>query len=465
MSFVFILFLLLLVGNGQVASAQSKFPDVPSSAWGHKEIHSLAHKGIITGHSDGTFRPNNTLTRAHGAVILTGALGVEGLKVSRPTFPDVSLNHWASAEIERAVQQSIFTGRKDGKFYSAESMNKAQAAAIIARAFNLSGGGTSSFSDIQADYWTAKEIAALEHNGIVEKGSRYEPGKAITRAQFATYVARAQDPSLRLNQSQPSNDTVQFQGEVTVSSTLNVRAGAGTNYSVLGSLRSGQKVDVFATQGSWYKIKLGNSLGFVSSAFVKKVSSNSNNASNSVLNNRIIAIDPGHGGKDPGSVANGLQEKDVVLGVGLELNKQLQNAGAKPLMTRNNDTFIELGQRAKIANDAKADIFVSIHANAVASTAGNGTETWISASSATKSESRDLAYKINKRLVQELGTTDRGVKEANYSVLVQTDMPGVLIELGFLTNSKDAALMKQSTYKTRAANAIRKGIEDYYSSK
>ncbi len=455
----------LLAGNGQVASAQSKFPDVPSSAWGHKEIHLLKDKGVITGHSDGTFRPNNTLTRAHGAVIITGALGLNGLKVSNPTFPDVSLNHWASAEIERAVQQGIFTGRKDGKFYSAETMNKAQAAAIIARAFNLSGGASSSFTDISSQHWTLKEIVALEHNGIVEKGGRYEPGKAITRAEFSTYVARALDPSFRLNQSQPSNETVQFQGEVTVSSTLNVRLGAGTSFSVLGNLKGGQKVDVYATQGSWYKIKYVNGWGYVSSSYVKKVSNNSNNTPNSVLWDRIIAIDPGHGGKDPGAVANGLQEKDVVLGVGLELNKQLQSAGAKPVLTRNNDTFVELDQRAKIANDAKADIFVSIHANAAASTAGNGTETWISASSATKSESKDLAEKINKRLVQELGTTDRGVKEANFKVLVQTNMPGVLIELGFLTNSKDAALMKQSNYNSRAATAIRKGIEDYYSSK
>ena len=406
-------------------------------------------------------------------VILTGALGVTGLKVNRPTFPDVSVKHWASSEIERAHQLGIFTGRKDGKFYSAETMNRAQASAIIVRAFNLSGGTATSFSDIRSDYWTAKEIIALEHNGIIEKGGRYEPGRNITRAEFATYIARAMNPSLRLNQSStPStppanNETVQFQGEVTASSSLNVRSGAGTNFSVLGSLRSGAKVDVYATEGSWYKVKFGNGFGFVSSSFIKKISSSSNsNQSNSVLNNRIIAIDPGHGGTAPGAVGNGLIEKDVVLEVSLELEKLLKNAGAKPVMTRTTDISVGLTERANIANNAKADIFVSIHVNAFTDPKANGTETLIAASSTRKNESRELAQKINDRLIAEFGTTDRGVRERrDITVLNATNMPAVLVELAFLSNTQDANLMKRSDFNQRAARAIHRGIEDYYSSK
>ncbi|WP_332629798.1 N-acetylmuramoyl-L-alanine amidase [Halalkalibacter flavus] len=463
LSLVFgLLFSLFLLGTGTNASAQSTFSDVPSSAWGHKEIYYLKDNGIIGGYPNGTFRPNNSLTRAQASVILTGALGVDGLKVSRATFRDVSLSYWASPEIERAASLGVLTGRSDGRFSPGDNLTKAQAAAVIARAFKLNGSGSSSFSDVSSGYWAQREIKALEQNGIVETGGRYEPGKSISRAEFATYVARAMNNSYRLGASQPKPENAQFTGVVNVSSTLNVRSGAGTNHSSIGSVRNGQKVDVYETIGSWYRIKFGNDWGFVSSTYVK--SSNSSNNSNSKLSNRVIAIDPGHGGRDPGAVGNGLQEKDIVLAVGLELEKKLKNAGAKPVITRDRDVFVELDQRAKIANDAKADIFVSLHVNSGPS-GGQGTETWISASSSSSNESRDLAEKINKRLVAELGTRDRGVKSANFKVLTETNMPAVLVELGFVTNSRDATIMKRSNFNEKAANAIYKGIEDYYSSK
>ncbi|MBU8909378.1 N-acetylmuramoyl-L-alanine amidase family protein, partial [Desertibacillus haloalkaliphilus] len=113
---------------------------------------------------------------------------------------------------------------------------------------------------------------------------------------------------------------------------------------------------------------------------------------------------------------------------------------------------------------AKADIFVSIHVNSGPS-GGHGTETWIASSSSSSSDSRKLAEMINKRLVAELGTRDRGVKTANFAVLRETNMPSVLVELGFITNSNDASIMKRSNFNEKAANAIYKGIEDYYSSK
>ncbi|MDT8858819.1 N-acetylmuramoyl-L-alanine amidase [Alkalihalobacillus sp. MEB130] len=464
LSLVFVLLFSLLIGAGSTTLAQgSTFTDVPSNAWGHKEIHHLKDNGIINGYPDGSFRPNNTLTRAQASVILTGALGVDGLKVNKPTFRDVNLSYWASPEIERAASMNILTGRSDNRFSPGDQLTKAQAAAVITRAFKLNGSGGSSFSDVRSGFWAEREIKALEQNGIVETGGRFEPGKAITRSQFATYVARAKESSFRLNQQQQQSqsDKVQFAGIVSVSSTLNVRSGAGTSHGVIGSLRNGQRVDIYETVGSWYKIKFGNGWGYVSTSFVNR---ESNNSSNSILNNRVIAIDPGHGGRDPGAVGNGLQEKDIVLAVGLELEKKLKSAGAKPIMTRNRDVFIELNQRAKIANDAKADIFVSIHVNSGPS-GGHGTETWISASSASSKESRDLAEKINKRLVEELGTRDRGVKTANFAVLRETNMPSVLVELGFITNSSDASLMKRSNFNERAANAIYKGIEDYYRSK
>jgi N-acetylmuramoyl-L-alanine amidase len=235
--------------------------------------------------------------------------------------------------------------------------------------------------------------------------------------------------------------------------SLNVRTGPSTGYSIIGKLNTGDRVTVTSQSGDWVFIK-GVLTGYVHSAYLTF------DGTSGTLKGQTIVIDAGHGAKDPGAVANGLKEKDVVLDVALRVQKKLTDAGARVVMTRSTDVFLELEERAAIANQSGGSAFVSIHANAAASTA-YGTETYYN-SEYQKEKSLELATNIQSNMIKTLGTRDRGVKEAGFYVIKYTRVPSVLVELGFITNSDEAARMATSTFREQAASAIVEGLKQYY---
>ena len=171
-----------------------------------------------------------------------------------------------------------------------------------------------------------------------------------------------------------------------------------------------------------------------------------------------IMIDPGHGGADPGAVANGLAESEVNLDVSLRLRALLEADSLDPAgggtwdvrMTREVDAGVSLAQRVSMANSWPADRFYSIHHNAFTSPAANGTETF---SFANGTVAADLRDKSQEELLAALGLTDRGVKTANFFVLVNTTMPAILSEGGFLTSPVDSAVLSDPQQLQRAAEA------------
>ncbi|MGO4888779.1 N-acetylmuramoyl-L-alanine amidase [Anaerobacillus sp. MEB173] len=176
---------------------------------------------------------------------------------------------------------------------------------------------------------------------------------------------------------------------------------------------------------------------------------------------KTIVIDPGHGGKDPGAVAFGLQEKDIVLDVGLRVQKLLKDTDLNVIMTRSTDVFLTLDERVKVGEAAKADAFVSIHTNGAENKAANGTETYWDSKNSSE-QSKQLAEKIQKKLLAKLGTNDRGVKQAGFHVIRNSKMPSVLIELGFTTNEAEANRMKTDDFRQKSAEAIVEGIKEFY---
>jgi N-acetylmuramoyl-L-alanine amidase len=179
------------------------------------------------------------------------------------------------------------------------------------------------------------------------------------------------------------------------------------------------------------------------------------------LSGKKIVVDAGHGGKDPGAQGNGLIEKNVVLDVAKQLKQQLVLAGATVIMTRESDTYPTLSDRVQIANSQKADIFLSIHANANTSSTPQGTETyWDGKYAATQSKA--LAQSIQTQLVKKVGTVDRGIKSVDYYVITNTTMPSSLVELAFITNSSDAAKLGSPTFQANAAQGIFLGIVNYF---
>jgi N-acetylmuramoyl-L-alanine amidase len=187
------------------------------------------------------------------------------------------------------------------------------------------------------------------------------------------------------------------------------------------------------------------------------------------LNNKVIAIDPGHGGSDPGAIgANKTQEKTITLAVAQKVKILLEKAGAKVLLTRQTDVDVygpnasaadELQARAMVANNNKADVFLSIHINAFSNPAVGGTATYYYQKS---SYSAMLAQNIQDNLVKSGGLQDRGISPARFYVLKRTEMPAILTELAFISNPNEETLLNTPQFQQQMAQGIVQGLEAFF---
>ncbi len=216
-----------------------------------------------------------------------------------------------------------------------------------------------------------------------------------------------------------------------------------------------------------------------------------------------IVVDPGHGGKDPGAVRSRMREKDWNLAVGKELAALLKKAGFEVKMTRDNDTFIALSERSKMSNNFKADLFVSVHTNASKNRNAHGFQVYFRSEKATDKEAADVAameneamqyeevhYNFVDALLQSLAKNEfvnessklagyvrnsvykqpgigiavnqnSSVRQANFYVLKGVNSPAILVEMGYISSSKDRARLSQKAVQKKMAQGIFNGIRDY----
>jgi N-acetylmuramoyl-L-alanine amidase len=222
---------------------------------------------------------------------------------------------------------------------------------------------------------------------------------------------------------------------------------------------------------------------------------------------KLIIIDPGHGGKDSGAIGiNSRQEKDIVFTVSLILKELLERKGYKAMLTRDGDYFIELQERTRFANHKGADLFVSVHANAVDlrhsdPSKSKGVETFFLSPARSERAKRSaekengygvgtmdglskeaflnllnrdkivasnkFAIDIQKYMLANLrskyrNTVDGGVREAPFWVLVGAQMPAVLVELGYITNPEEAEYFEDAMYRALLAKGIAEGVDSYF---
>ena len=217
---------------------------------------------------------------------------------------------------------------------------------------------------------------------------------------------------------------------------------------------------------------------------------------------KTIVIDAGHGGKDPGAVGyRGTKEKDIALDVAKRLEKKLsKNMNVKIIMTRDEDVFLRLGERTKIANESNGNLFISIHTNAAEDRRASGFETFLIgpnkneaavrvaarenavlelegstgkkltnedliqatiAQSAFASKSEQFASMVQKEIKKRVQSRDRGVKQAGFYVLMGASMPNVLVELGFISNPSEEKKLRSPQYRDQLATAIYRAVEQY----
>jgi N-acetylmuramoyl-L-alanine amidase len=215
-----------------------------------------------------------------------------------------------------------------------------------------------------------------------------------------------------------------------------------------------------------------------------------------------IIIDPGHGGKDPGAIGyRGTKEKDITLDVAKRLVKKIErNMNINTILTRDEDVFIRLEDRTKLANSENGKLFISIHANSAEDRRANGFETYMIgtnknaaavrtaarenavldleggntkkltdealikatiAQSGFANGSEQFAALVQEEMNKRLQSKDRGVKQAGFYVLAYASMPNVLIELGYISNPSEEKKLKSSQYKDALATSIYRAIEQY----
>jgi len=220
-----------------------------------------------------------------------------------------------------------------------------------------------------------------------------------------------------------------------------------------------------------------------------------------ITGKRVVIIDPGHGGKDPGAIGpTGLKEKEVTLGIALYLDKLLKGAGIPTYLTRSKDEFVYLENRTNFANQKNGFVFVSLHANSVLNhrPSAEGIETFVLSSKYIGASARDVADReniasrahpeldtdlaliiadleesanikysldfadiIQKKLVEYLKLENRGVKQAPFVVLKGANMVAVIVEVGFLSNPKEEKLLKTDRFRENAAQALFEAIKYY----
>ena len=176
---------------------------------------------------------------------------------------------------------------------------------------------------------------------------------------------------------------------------------------------------------------------------------------------KVVVVDAGHGGYDSGARGpRGTLEKDMNLDVALRLRSALEAAGLTVFTTREDDTFVDLYERANFGNNLLADAFISIHHNAWAVPGGRrGTETYYF----HEGPSERLATFVEEELTRALGTVVGGVRQRRFVVVRETTAPAVLVEVGYIDNSAEEALIRQPEFRQKAAEAIARGLQRFFS--
>ncbi len=258
---------------------------------------------------------------------------------------------------------------------------------------------------------------------------------------------------------------------------LRVRSGPGLEYEQSGRVSRGNSLLVLEEEKGWYNVKLPcGGLGWVCGDYVdagKITSAKSGNpglpesggtATDSLDSSSLtIVIDPGHGGNDAGSTGfSGLKEKDVNLKVSRHLAELLQEKGFHTVMTRSSDKNIGLAERVELAENAGADLFISIHANAHPNSYTSGTETYYVPGRDTSTSSFSLASLIQEEVSRAYRLPSRGVKKANFHVIRETSMPAVLVELAFLSNAVDETILRSQECRELGAAVITRAVLRHY---
>ncbi|EJE17411.1 N-acetylmuramoyl-L-alanine amidase [Staphylococcus epidermidis] len=248
-------------------------------------------------------------------------------------------------------------------------------------------------------------------------------------------------------------------GQITITENAELRTGPNAAYPVIYKIDKGESFKKIDRKGKWIEVQnhAGTEKGWVAGWHTNLNIPADQSLSSNPLKGKTIVLDPGHGGSDQGassSTPSKSLEKNYTLKTAKELKKLLNKEGAHVKMTRSNDKYVSLDDR-----NIKGDAFISIHNDALDSSNANGvTVYWF------KDKQESLAQTLNSAIQKKTLLTNRGSRQQNYQVLRQTDIPAVLLELGYISNPTDESMINDQLHRQVVEQAIVDGLKQYFSS-
>lgn len=472
--------------------SKSRFTDIKAGTGLSHFAETAANRGLLVEKStDGKFYPYLAVNLKEVSLLLSNSFGLNSNKYSTYPVPyeDIAKNDPYYKYISALYYSGILDDVKEIK--PNKNVTRGEFSTYLARAANSkfrlelpiqgvtnpkvigkvevthnnlhvrTSTNTSNSNNIIGKVNTGQKFDVYEDQSGWLKVN-YNGTMAYISKQYTKYISEETTPTPEPTPepTPPVETNANLIGRVTVND-LNVRSGPGASYPSVGILNTGDEVAVLniSSNNYWVKVKYGNTEGYTHKSYLKLL-----NKTSKAVKDRIIVIDPGHGGKDPGATSQSAVEKAIVLKVANIVKQKLQADGAKVVMTRTGDTYPTLQDRVSITKSNFGEVFVSIHVNAASSSSAKGTETYYNISSGDMyKEDIALATFINKQIVANAKMNDRGVREGDFHVIREMIIPSVLVELGFITNSEDRAKLVNDQYVQIFADSIYKGIVQYYS--
>ncbi|WP_417899465.1 SH3 domain-containing protein [Bacillus haimaensis] len=242
----------------------------------------------------------------------------------------------------------------------------------------------------------------------------------------------------------------------------NIRREPSTTAKVVYRANEGETFPIKGLENDWYQIELADgTIAYVAGWIVTikgQAPTVTRAGSEQYLRNKVIVIDPGHGGKDVGAIGvQGTYEKDLTLRTSRLLQDKLKAAGATVYLTRQNDSFVSLPARARTANHHGADVFISVHYDSIEDPSVTGTTTFYYGGA-----DQQLADYVHQSLIQLTNLRDRNVRQENYLVLRENMQPSLLLELGYISNRGEEMTILSGDFQERAATGIYQGLAQYF---
>ena len=469
----------------KTANLPLPFPDVEKSDPYYKYISAIYYNGITNGTLVGNvlkYNAKDPVTRAQFSSFVARAQS-DKFRLSIPEQPEpvvVKPNESeAIGKVYVAVDglniRSTATSTNASNILGKVNTGK-ELPVFEDQGFWLKVAYNGQFGFVAKQYTKTEEELKQETEMPVEQSPTEQPTEdpsveQPTEEQFiehpetSTEEQPTVEPTTPAEAEQPAEQPIVEVSEVETVTTgiatvnnLNIREQNSTSSKSLGKINRGTVVKVLSMKGYWVEVDYEGLIGYVDKRYLRL-----KNTTGSAVKDRIIIIDPGHGGKDPGAVSGQAVEKTIVFKVTQLVKQKLEADGAKVLLTRTGDTYPTLDDRPKFATDHYGEMFISIHANAASSTSAKGTETYYSITS-NDNEKEDfvLATNINNQIVKNANMNNRGVKREDYKVIKGLTIPAVLVELGFVSNAEDRTKLVSDQYVEIFAQSIYNGIVEYY---